>query len=685
MTDQAVRSSVPGAAATGEGWLGRERELEELRADVERAGLDTLGGRPAARARVLLIAGQPGSGRTALAEEFARQVSEEYPGGVVRAALTEPGGSVVPLERVARQLLEGLGVPAPAGTAEDELLQAVRAAVHERRALLLLDEVAAAEQLLELVPDHRGALVVATAEGPLTGVPDVRPCTIGGLDPRSAVTLLSRRAGSEIRITVDPTAARRVAELCGMQPAALILVGGWLAAHPQVSVLEAARALAVHRDEPRALVRAFRLVMDALPRNAARLARLLPLAPAGFVDAQLVSGLAGCSLAAARAALEDFARLGLLRPVGAGAHTLPACLHPLLLEVAEREERPADLTLARARMWERTVRQLRACWAITEPPGSSARTEFDAEPAAIRFVSEEAAERWLRSRLPALMAAAREAVADGELDTLARRLIAGLAQALAAHRSPGEVEPDQYRLHELVLRVAERRELHAERSAALLNLGDLDVSGGRPAQALPRYRAALEAARRIADEPDRDRASIRSMTSLGGTYGELGDWARAADWYGRALVLVQTGGDIAAGTALQARIGAVQMCAGQWTEALAAWRAAASGHRRLRDAGACAHALSEVARAQEYAGRPYEALRTCQEALKWAEQAGDRRMRAALHLRLADTLDRLGEHGTAQEHRASAEPLTAADRPVEGSDSAAGAGDSPAVESQSMG
>lgn len=75
MTDQAVDTSDPAEAAGTEEpttvepsqFFGRERELKELRADIERAGLDTMAGRKSGRARVLLIAGRPGSGRTALA------------------------------------------------------------------------------------------------------------------------------------------------------------------------------------------------------------------------------------------------------------------------------------------------------------------------------------------------------------------------------------------------------------------------------------------------------------------------------------------------------------------------------------------------------------------------------------------------------------------------------------------
>lgn len=657
MTDQAVQSSVPPAAAASENWVGRQRELADLRADVERAGLDTLGGKPAARCRVLLIAGQPGSGRTALAEEFAQRVRADYPDGILRARLTDPGGGVVPLERVTRDLLDALPVVAPAGASEDQLTEVLRAELRDRHAVLLLDDVAASEQLVEVLPETRNCLVVATAEGPLTGVSDVRPCTLGGLDTAASLTLLARCAGSEIRITVDPRAAEQLSELCAHQPAALVLAGGWLAAHPQASVLEAAKQLRARASEGRALVRAFQLVHDSLPRTATRLLRLLPLAPDGFVDAHLASGLAGCSVAAASATLEDFARLGLLRAPGDGGYRVPACLDPLLRELMEKQERPADVLLARARMCERTVRQLRACWAITEPAGSEARQELAEEPRAIRFGSVGQARTWLDTRLPALLAAARLAVAGGELDTLARRLIAALARALQAHRTWEETAPEQYRLHELVLDVAERRDLHRERAAALLNLGDLDAQGHRLADALLRYRSALEATRASGENVESTEAAVRAMDSLGCTYAELEDWDRSADWYGRALALAQTGGDLEVCARLQSRVGAVQLYAGRWADALQAWRAAASGYRRLSDARSCAHALSEVARVQEYAGRPHEALRSCYDGLEWAERAADDRLTAALRLRLADTCERVGDFTSARTHRAKAEAL----------------------------
>lgn len=182
MTDQAVDAG--GTRVSDEGrFLGRTRELKELRADIERAGLDTLSGRKAPRARVLLIAGRPGSGRTALAEELVRVVADRYDDGVLRVRLSEPDGTPVPVANAARELLTALDVRAPAGAAEDDLTAVLREALAERRALVLLDDAVAAEQVDALLPDTPECLVVAVSGGPLTGIADVRPCTLGGSTP----------------------------------------------------------------------------------------------------------------------------------------------------------------------------------------------------------------------------------------------------------------------------------------------------------------------------------------------------------------------------------------------------------------------------------------------------------------------------------------------------------------------
>ncbi|MFE6854360.1 tetratricopeptide repeat protein [Streptomyces sp. NPDC057674] len=642
MTDQAV------AAAGSRQFFGRQRELKALRADIERTGLDTLTGRKAPRARVLLIAGKPGSGRTALAEELAAGLSDQYPDGIFRARLTEPGGEPVPTARAAQELLAALGVPEPPGAAEDELTELVRAALGERRAVLVLDDAVDAEHADPLIPDNPDSLVIGVARGPLTGIPDVRPCTLGGLDPKSAIELLTAFTGS-VRITVDPQAAETLVEECGGLPAAVVLAGGWLSTRPKASVADLAKRLRALSGDP--LPRAFALAHEALPATAARILRYLSLAPLGRADAHIASALAGCSVSAAATTLADFAALGLLAAGEDGQYEVPGHLVPLLRAQLEERDRPAEVQLARARMLERTVRLLQSCRAVTEPEGSPARRKLAGLPRALRFPSAAAGADWLRSRQPFLLASARLAVADGELDTLARRLVASLVRALAAHRGAEAAAPQLYGLHQLVLDVAERRGLHRERAAALLNLADLDARTGRTKEALLRYRSALDAGR-AANDPY---ATGRAMESVGGSYQELGDWQRAGDWYGRALAQRLARDERADQARLYARLGAVQTYAGRFGEALRFGRAAAAGYRRLEDLPGYGRALSEAARVQEYAGRPEESLRTCEEAVEWARRAQDTRLQAALQLRLADTLDRLGDPAAAPVHPAAAE------------------------------
>ncbi|MCQ4041693.1 tetratricopeptide repeat protein [Streptantibioticus rubrisoli] len=669
MTDRAltVRTGACALPAVPPYFVGRGRELRELRADIDRPGLAALRGKDHGGCRVLLVAGRPGSGRTALAVRLAHEVADRYPDGRYYLRLTGGDGEPVPSIRVARTVLRALGgtgaVADGASEAEDPLA-VLRTALAGRRVLMVLDDVATADQVLPLLPPG-GGLVIATSEGPLAAIPDVRPCTLGGLDSATSVELLSALVGST-RVTCDPTATEALAEECGGNPTALRLTAGWLAARPGMSMTDAIRelgALPWDGAPPTPVDRAFRLVLGGLPQPVARLARLLALAPDGVLDAHTASALAGCPMSTAQTMLRELLGYGLLQrevPLGPGELTeedarfrVPGCLHPLLRARLAADERPAEVRLARARMLERTVRRLRSCRAAAEPAGSPARRRMEELPRPLRFGSSAVAAGWLGGRLPVLLAAARDAVADGELDTLAQRLIAALVRALNAHRADTEALPELYELHGLLLAVAERRALPRQTAAALINLADLDTAAGRTKEAVERYRRALDAAR----SGDDGFAAGRALEALGDSYLELDDPQRAADWYGRALALRQSRGEYVEQARLHARLARLHTRTGAYPAALREWRAAGAAHRRLRDASGYAMALGEAAGVQERAGQPEESLRTYRDALHWARQAADAPVEGAVLLRMADALERLGDRAGARLQRAAAEEL----------------------------
>ncbi|MDH6128477.1 tetratricopeptide repeat protein [Kitasatospora sp. GP82] len=237
--EHGVKDRLPAGPAL---FTGRRSELAALAAAAARP--------VRGRSPVVVLAGRPGSGRTTLAVRFVRSVAQDYPDGVLFTRLSAPDGSRVPPGQVARRLLEQLGpvpdavlVPGSGDGADDPACGALRKAQAGRRLLFLLDDVRDAGQLWPLLADEPGCLLVATTAGPLTGIEDIDPVILGGLDQSSAGDLLSGLVGGT-RISCDPVGAADLAEACGARPAALRLMAGWLRTNPKAAVTEAARVLA---------------------------------------------------------------------------------------------------------------------------------------------------------------------------------------------------------------------------------------------------------------------------------------------------------------------------------------------------------------------------------------------------------------------------------------------------------
>ncbi len=685
---------------------GRRAELARLREEIGRAPFaasaaarsGTAGPAPS---RVLVVAGRPGSGRTSLAVHFARSVAEDYPDGQFFVRLSEPGGGPLPADRVARQLLAALGEPVgeaaeaaaeppgpdPAAAGHPDCA-ALRAALAERRVLLVLDDAGSSEQLRALLPDAPGCLVVAVTAGPLTGVADARPCVLGGLDVRTSLALLTGFAG-DTRIVCDPVAARGLVENLGCHPGALRLVGGWLRTCPNASVADALRLLtessprislvkqpgAALRDaEP--LRRAFDLAYDGLSAQAARLLRLLALAPAGRAEPRTAAALLGCPVDAATAHLAALAERRLVNPYhpgsgfGTGAdpdsaaapgaepqhdgYQLPESLRAPLLGLLAAD-RASETELARARVLERLVRLLGACVHRLAPGGGP---EPEPLPAPLRFGSAADAWHWLDSELPVLRSALRIALADGALDGLAMRLATGLVRALPLWSGGSEaVATDLYELHESILELARRGGLPRQQAAALVNLGDLHARRGQHGRALERYRAGLGPARSVEDQV----AVGRILEAVAGAYRASGDLVRAVDWYGRALALRRTRGERADELRLLGRLAAAHTAQGRFGEALREYRAAIALHRKLGDQEGALGAILGSARVQEQAGHAEQALRTQREALASAREldaAGDgHRLEALVLVRMAEGLERAGDPAGARAQREQAAAL----------------------------
>ncbi|WP_371500171.1 tetratricopeptide repeat protein [Kitasatospora sp. NBC_00374] len=627
---------LPGSAVTdrlpagAEPFVGRRTELAALAAAAARP--------VPGRGRLLVLAGRPGSGRTSLAVRYARSVAGDYPDGLLFARMSAPDGSLVGPGRAARRLLEQLAeVPEgllPADpAAEDPACGALREALSGRKLLVLLDEVREAGQLLPLLVDEPGCLVLATTSGPLTGIEAIDPVILGGLDQASAVELLGSLIGGT-RISCDPVGAADLAEACTARPAALRLVAGRLRADARAAVTDVAAELAPTAPEeaPQApksrgatkpkgrggaanrrqarellpaepvpvpdtdpLVAAFELLYRALPAPSARMLRMLTLAPAQSADLRTASALVGCPAPEAGTLLERLAEQELLEREPAAAdgtarYRVPGRLYPRLVELRTGRDRPAEIELARARLLERLVRLVDSARLLLD---RSAGENPDPLPGPLRLRSAAQAAGWLTGERDQLLVAVRDAIGQGDLDGSAGRLVTALLRALPL--TGGTAPADLHQLHELVLRVAERQEAPRRAAAALLNLGDLQAAAGHWEQAEDRYRAALDRARTAGDEP----ACARALEGTAGCHRALGDPVRAGDWYGRALALRQSLGDHRAEARLLARIAEAHTAQRRYDEADREYRAAVATLRRIGDeagAAALAQALERLRR-----------------------------------------------------------------------------------------
>ncbi|MEY9877731.1 tetratricopeptide (TPR) repeat protein [Streptacidiphilus sp. MAP12-33] len=680
-----MASAQTDSAARAATFVGRRNELARLR---EEAG----------RARVLAVAGRPGSGRTTLALRLLEDpaVTAERP--VHRLSLATPGP--------ARRLLDLLGLPRPAAlTAEDAekaALETVRAHLATEAVVLLIDDIPAenaSASVEALLPAHPDALTVAVTHGPLAGVADVRPCVLGGLDYTAARELLAGLAG-DTRVVVDPAAAQALAEAVACHVGALRLLGGWLAARPRASVSDALNALravpavpppapspeaavnlvgstidgkpvppmpaypphaappsppppprgAQRTEDP--LRRAFGLVHQELGANARQLLRYATLVPGAVLDERGAAALVGCPTGSAATLLASLATQQLLREEPGGRYRLPAGLGPMLVGLREASDKPAAVELARARWLERQVRLLTSCLVRLAP--EQAPPDPEVPPAALRFRSPAEAFAWLDAALPELLLAVPDAEAAGGLDGLVTRLATALVRVLPlwGAATGRDVATELYTLHSTVQQLARRSGQPRREAAALVNLGDLHAAAGEHTRAIERYRGALVPARAAEDHV----AVGRILEATAGAYRASGDLVRAVDFYGRALTSRRNRGERADEARLLARLAAVHCTQGRHADALREYRAAVALHRKLDDEAGAVGAILGAARVQELAGNTEAALRTQREALEAARRLSPRLVALVL-LRLADTLERAGDPAGARVQRDQAAGL----------------------------
>ncbi|MPY49947.1 AfsR/SARP family transcriptional regulator [Streptomyces acidicola] len=283
-------------------FVGRTEELACL-ADLVRPD-----GTPRTSPRVITLLGGPGTGKTALALRVAHALRNRYPDGQLYARLHD-GHTDAPVDPAAalRSLLEeiaGTGAPvlrpAPGAGALDELSRRFRTWSAGRTLVLLLDDVASADQVRPLLPGGGTSTVLVTARSRLAGLEGATHMEIGPLRTTDGVRLVTSLIGEE-RAAREPEAVRRVVTLTGNLPLGVRAAGEKLAARRLWTVAHFAERLvdeAVRGEELRTgtydatawMVRALARLPGPLRQALVRLSRPGDT-PMDFVGAQRLLGV----------------------------------------------------------------------------------------------------------------------------------------------------------------------------------------------------------------------------------------------------------------------------------------------------------------------------------------------------------------------------------------------------------
>jgi DNA-binding SARP family transcriptional activator/tetratricopeptide (TPR) repeat protein len=199
---------------------GRADELRVLGELVQR-GQST--------APVVVISGEPGVGKTALAMLTAHAVRDSFPDGQLFAQLA--GGSASPRDPadVLGEFLRALGMASSAIPEQlTDRAAALRTRLADRRVLVVLDDAAEPEQVRPLLPGTAGCATLVTSRSRLSGLAGAHPLPLAPMDQRDAVGLLQTMLGAA-RVAAEPAAAARIIAACGGLPLALRVAGTRLA------------------------------------------------------------------------------------------------------------------------------------------------------------------------------------------------------------------------------------------------------------------------------------------------------------------------------------------------------------------------------------------------------------------------------------------------------------------------
>lgn len=321
------------------------RRLDTLVNEDEHANAPTT-------SKIMVIAGPPGVGKSALLVHWAVRVKEHFPDGQLYVdlrgySLSKP---LLP-EHALDGFLRSLGIPdTDIPSSLDGQSSLFRSLTAGQRLLVLIDNVDTSDRVRPLLTGPGPACVVLTSRNRLSGLAvreGAHPMTLAMLSPEDAERLLSSILGAE-RVTAESDAVSEICRLCGYLPLALRIVAERAAARPQLPLQELVEELSEESerldiltttdDETAAIRHVFSWSYHSLTVDAGMVFRLLGLHTGPDISREALAALTGMPPASLRRAVDNLVNAHLVQETTSHRLTIHDLLHSYAREIVETDE-----------------------------------------------------------------------------------------------------------------------------------------------------------------------------------------------------------------------------------------------------------------------------------------------------------------------------------------------------------
>jgi tetratricopeptide (TPR) repeat protein len=506
-------------------FVAREAESKLLSESVGRAGTQST--------PIVVIAGPPGVGKTALAVNWAHRMVDRFLDGSLYVDLQGWGPSrAITADEVLPAWLRAVGLD-PAALPDDVTSRstALRSALTGRRMLIVLDNARSEEQVRPLLPGSPSCVVLVTSRQELEGLAihhGARVVSLVPLTPAGSAGLLGEIAGRDIAAD-----APEIARLCGHLPLALRIVAESVRTAPPAEVAAMIDELKgedrldrLGSDDPRTDLRTvISWSFRQLPAAAQDMFRLLGRFPGRTFDTSVVAALTGTRPAQAAARLRTLTRASLVHPEPDRRFAMHDLIRDYAAELSVAEP-DGEARLRLFRYYLHTSQQADAWLAprryqLTLPGTAPVPAPFHDFQGALRWFEAES-----RTMVSLCLAAERESERN-RTDPLRWRL----AFQLKSFYFLSKQTQEWLLSHEAALEAAVRTGDRGGEAMTRNNLGLAWHERGDDERALPHY----EAAERLFALVDDLHGVSNAIANQAVVYRRRGDLSRALALNERAL------------------------------------------------------------------------------------------------------------------------------------------------------